>query len=74
MNKTSGKRSLEFVENETQDVNLGMAIKPIVIRYSDIQTIGIPEAPQYIQLDVNKEKKLATITGTIPDAKDAVME
>jgi hypothetical protein len=75
LKKTSGKKSLEIVENETQNVNRGKAIKPIVIKYSDIKSIGIPKAPLYIHLDADDEKKLATITGTIPsDYLDASLK
>ncbi|PJJ41812.1 hypothetical protein [Hallerella succinigenes] len=54
------------IENESQDVVAGYAIKPIVFRYAHMQTAVVDGILEGLEVSQDKEKALVIISGSIP--------
>lgn len=54
------------IENESQDVVAGYAIKPIVFRYAHMQTAVVDGILEGLEVSQDKEKDLVIISGSIP--------
>ena len=66
--------TLVAIENETQDVVAGNAIKPIVFRYAHMQNATVDGILEGFEVNQDKEKDLVIITGTVPqDIGDHVL-
>lgn len=58
--------TLVTIENESQDVVAGYAIKPIVFRYAHMQTAVVDGILEGLEVSQDKEKDLVIISGSIP--------
>lgn len=66
--------TLVAIENETQDVVAGDAIKPIVFRYAHMQNATVDGILDGFEVNQDKEKDLVIITGAVPqDIGDHVL-
>ncbi len=60
--------TLKVIENATQNVTAGNAIKPIVFSFANMNDVEVKGIPQNFTPDRNNEKKTLTISGTIPES------
>ena len=54
------------IENESQNVVAGDAIKPIAFRYAHVQTAVVYGILEGLEVSQDKEKDLVIISGSIP--------
>ena len=59
--------TLEIVENESQNITAGDSIKPIVLKFSNMQYREVSGVPQGTSVVQDDEKQTITITGLIPE-------